>query len=314
MDTILHWYKELSPTLRSFLRVFLSFSLFYCGIFAEHYVTKDIDTLTMGPLALRAISMGLAGLILFGISATFSSRLDSLFDRDRRQQEHLAYASSLISQYIASQTKTVAAANETPTPSKDSLLHLLVTSKPRIQEITDKVYQFFESKYGQSSKIEEKIDFEVTFMSKSYIDQGITIPAYANRMGRAPKSMIDRQGHPERYNQSVTAEVYRDGRPEMRLISDTSDPKAGYVALYSGQTERIKSTIIQPVLSFDNRILGTLVVHCDQKGFFKNDDGKFWREIFEGFARNLALEKTRLDALMSTSVATTLGFSPAPPF
>jgi hypothetical protein len=314
MNSLLQWYTKLHPTTKSFIRALSSFALFYAGIVAEHHIVLDLEKPTLGPLLLKSIALGLAGVVLFGFSSIISSKMEDAAETERKRQEQLAYASSLISQYVANQVQFVASATVDTNQTKDIFIPQLVSSRQRIQELTTRVHQFFEAKYGQSEKIDDKIDFEVTFMTKSYIDHGITIPAFANRMGRAPKSMLDRPGNPSRYDQSLTAEVYKDGLPEMRLVSDTSDPKARYVQLYAGQTERIKSTIVYPVLSYDNRILGTLVVHCNRKNFFSPDDAKFWREIFEGFTRRLALEKTRIDVLMSPVFEKVVGFTVPAPF
>uniref|UniRef100_UPI0013D0ACD6 hypothetical protein n=1 Tax=Myxococcus vastator TaxID=2709664 RepID=UPI0013D0ACD6 len=206
MNKLIGWYAGLRPTQKSIVRVLFSFGGFYGGIVAEYYAAKELDGLGVGPLLLRAIAMGLAALALFGVSSVFASRLDDVLETERRRQEQLAYASSLIDQYVTGQVEGVATAGDV-SGSKEAFIQRLVSSRQRIQELTAKVHQFFESKYGQSAKIEEKIDFEVTFMTKSYIDDGITIPAHANRMGRAPKSMLERPGNPDRYGRSITAEV-----------------------------------------------------------------------------------------------------------
>ena len=45
----------------------------------------------------------------------------------------------------------------------------------------------------------------------------------------------------------------------------------GYAQLYPGELERLQSSVIYPILSDTNELLGTLVVHCDKTGFI--DEG-----------------------------------------
>ena len=66
-----------------------------------------------------------------------------------------------------------------------------------IKLLVEYLYALFESNYGQSEELERRINFEVTFMTKSFIDGNITIPAYANRDKRAPISMAKRQNIPD---------------------------------------------------------------------------------------------------------------------
>jgi hypothetical protein len=53
--------------------------------------------------------------------------------------------------------------------------------------------------------------------------------------------------------------------------------------------------VVCPVLSHHIEILGTLVIHCDQLGFFVKSDERFWRELLDVSAMPLALEKSHLD-------------------
>lgn len=175
--------------------------------------------------------------------------------------------------------------------------NILITSLNDIQEVVSAAYQTFESAYGQVKDNNERIDFEVTFMTKSYSDGEIIIPASANRDGRSPTSMLLRNTNPKIYQDSVTAVVYQEEKPIIKIIEDTSDPNNKYNSLYSQQLERIKSSIIYPVLSDLNELLGTLVIHCDEKYFFKNKKKKFWAELFEIFVKRIAIEKTKMDIL-----------------
>src|ERR1700690_2245203 len=57
------------------------------------------------------------------------------------------------------------------------LLDQLGMTVKNIQGFIDAAYSTFESTYGKSSSSDERVDFEATFMTKSFIDGKITIPA-----------------------------------------------------------------------------------------------------------------------------------------
>ncbi len=150
-----------------------------------------------------------------------------------------------------------------------------------LSRLTQAAFAALTAHYGQAERTADRVDFEVTFMTKSYVDGGITIPAWANRDGRKPTSMQQRPEDPMRYERSITADIYRAEMPEMRLISDTSDPQANYAEIYPDQRQRIRSSVVYPILSSEYELLGTLVLHCDKAGFFLEEDRKFWRDFCE---------------------------------
>jgi GAF domain-containing protein len=197
----------------------------------------------------------------------------------------------------------------------DTFIHNFIASEKVIQSTVDAAYQTFESAYGGSVRSEDRIDFEVTFMTKSYQDGYITIPACANKDGRNPRSMVLRKTHLDIYDRTVTADVYRADRPSMRIIEDTKQTNT-YSELYPSETDRIRSSIIYPVLSSENVLLGTLVVHCDRPHFFKQQNQKYWGDILEVFAKRIALEKKKLDILIGISAANPISirFPIAKPF
>jgi len=180
-----------------------------------------------------------------------------------------------------------------------------VASRDSLQTVVEAAYAAFEAAYGHAARTEERIDFEVTFMTKSYVDGHITIPAYANRDARAPRSLILRPNRSDIYDNTVTATVYRELRPRVHIIEDTSDPSTNYQELYPEQKLRIKSSVVFPVLAHTNELLGTLVVHCDRPNFFQRVDEKFWTDVLEIFSKRLALAKLKLDKLTEAARAGT---------
>lgn len=176
-----------------------------------------------------------------------------------------------------------------------------------IKNVVNQCFEFFDNTFSSKRDLVKAINFEVTFMTKSYIDNKITIPAACNRDRTQPLSMVHRKDNPEIYDKTVTAEVYQEfesrGRPQIHIISDTQKEgrKTGqstYKFIYPRQGDRIKSSIVLPILSHKNELLGTLVVHCDRKNFFKEKKMKFWKAILEIFAVEIEKEKIYLDILL----------------
>jgi GAF domain-containing protein len=170
-----------------------------------------------------------------------------------------------------------------------------------IQNLVKGLYRCIDARYASSDVPGERTAFEVTFMSRDYTDGAVTILSWASREGRAPKSLAYRALRPSIYDSTITAALYREAEsqlPRPRIIEDTSDAN-DYTELYAGQKNRIKSTVVYPVLSADNELLGTLVLHCDRQNFFRYRDERFWHELVEMFSLRIAIEKLRLDYLQS---------------
>jgi hypothetical protein len=170
-----------------------------------------------------------------------------------------------------------------------------------IHNLVKGLYRCIDARYASSDVPGERTNFEVTFMSRDYGDGAITILSWASREGRAPKSLTYRASRPSIYDSTITAALYREAEsqlPKPRIIENTN-VASDYTELYAGQKNRIKSTVIYPVLSADNELLGTLVLHCDRERFFKYRDERFWYQLIEMFSLRVAIEKLRLDFLYS---------------
>lgn len=170
-----------------------------------------------------------------------------------------------------------------------------------IQFAIDCCYSFFEKAYTNSNSMVSDIRFEVTFMTLSYKDGGITVPYSCNKEKRQPNSMLSRKENPNLYSETETAKLYKEyhsgKKPQMKLIEDTKAENSNYQEVYEGQRERIRSTIIFPVFSHRNELLGTIVVHCDKENFFKETQHRFWEELMEIFSVDIGYFKLILDDL-----------------
>jgi GAF domain-containing protein len=208
-------------------------------------------------------------------------------------QAHTSLASVMAAQ--------IAASEGCKGDSKD-YPHALGISREWLQQIVQAAYQTCQAAFGQETAgVEARVDFEATFMTRSYKDNKITIAAWASREGRMPNSLTRRLTEPDIYDTTITARVYKEQCPSVHIVEDTWDPNADYQETYVGQRERLKSTIVCPVLSVGNRLLGTLVVHCDKRGFFRREEQKYWRDLLSVFSGALALVKLRMDRLRDLS-------------
>lgn len=171
-----------------------------------------------------------------------------------------------------------------------------------IQLAVNKCYDFFSSSFSSGEILIEETRFEVTYMTKSYKDKEITIPCSCNREKRTPTSMLMRHDNPTIYADTITAEIYREYdehcKPSFRVIentANTSNEDTAYKFVYENQKDRIKSSVVLPVLSHKNELLGTLVVHCNTPSFFSKKQSTFWYEILQLFACEIGKNKLLLD-------------------
>lgn len=169
-----------------------------------------------------------------------------------------------------------------------------------MQLVVQSCYDFFDSAFSVPGQLVDDIKFESTFMTKSYIDQEITIPCSANKENRTPVSMLHRSCNSKIFANTETDKIYQMERPVMILIEDTTKEQT-YIETYANQKIRIKSSVILPVLSHENVVLGTLVVHCNKAGFFKKELYSFWNELLEMFSVEVGYQKLLLDYYIDNS-------------
>lgn len=172
--------------------------------------------------------------------------------------------------------------------------HVPHDAQAAIQAEVEALYRALASSQWPAAVLGAPIEFQVTFMTRCEEDDNITIAAWANRAARRPVSLQQQGFRPDIYEDSVTAEVYRETRPKPRLVESTTKAGHEYRELYCDQKSWIRSTIVYPVLNRSMDLVGTLVTSCDEDGFFRDSDYGFWCELLEPFAERIALEKGRL--------------------
>ena len=292
-------YRRLSSLWKTMLHAIVAAVVFFGGALLEQRIQNAIKD-DIEHAIIRGLALLLLLIIFIAVFYALRTRIESLEEAESQKLRQLLYAASLMDQFVAGQIRSLSVDNWSTLPSQERARRL-IASVDRLSDVVHAAYQLFESHFGSSERAEDRVDFEVTFMTKSLQDGKITIPAYANRVGRAPISMLKRAQNPDIYKNSITAQIYEAARPEMRIIEDTSQPNTSYTELYPGQRDRIQSTIVYPVLDEDNRLLGTLVVHCNRIRFFRESERAHWRELLEIFARRLALERVRIEIAVNQS-------------
>lgn len=314
MDALLNSYRRWSLAAKIIFQAAVSVTLFYGGAILEQKIQNIFAESSPGVWVVRTAFISILLISFVSLGLFLRAKLESLEHREQVRRRQLEFAWNRMDQYVAHQVAIVR--EEGPEGHEQphvEYLKRVVTSPTRLMEIVREVYRFFESQYPPEGSLDFVLDFEATFFTKSYLDGELTIPAHANRQGRAPPSLELRKTDRSIYQRTFAAKIYTETRPTMKIIADTmADPQ--YMDLYSGQREKICSLVVFPVLSDSNTVLGVLVVHCNKGGFFANSDRAFWSELLEIFGKRLALEKARLDWLVNSPVAKDLKIALEKPF
>lgn len=169
---------------------------------------------------------------------------------------------------------------------------LITTHLKSIKLVVSTCLEFFKDSFSEQGNLVNEISFEVSFMSKSYIDGKITIVSSDNNKHRTPPSMLKRSSEPSIYDSTETGKLYERyiANPSetlaIHIVEDCSTQNE-FTTLYEGEIDIIKSMAILPILSPQNELLGTLVVCVNQVNFFKNQDRHFWNELLEIYSVEL---------------------------
>ncbi|MCF1458698.1 MAG: hypothetical protein LPH21_14450 [Shewanella sp.] len=281
---------KLPENVRAFWGSVFAASFIYFSAFLSYSISSIAEDDDSFKLIIHVIFFILTIAIVIFIHRSIKDRLRSYKEQIELQKTTISRAYSLCDKVLIEKSSYL----EKDIDPKDKITAQF-EMVDYIQGIVDAAYQTFESTYGKSSDPHERIDFEVTFMTLSYDDKEITIPAAANKDGRQPRSMILRKNNNKIYSKTVTAKVYDLDSPSMVIISDTADSSYEYKELYEEQKDRIKSSIIYPILSNRNNLLGTLVVHCDETNFFNKDNSKYWSDLLEVFSKKIAYEVVKIN-------------------
>jgi GAF domain-containing protein len=275
---------------------------FSAGALLEAFIQEVSNVTSVTGKVVRLVGGAFVIAVAVALERLISGAARQAREESESLDEALSYAHSVADQLVTDEVRLF---EQAPLlhhgDCKSCVDRSIDRSRRRIDSLIRGLYQLFEARFAESRRATERIDFEVTFMARSYRDQGITIPFHSNRRGRRPQSMDERQNNPKIYETTITAELYRSDNPQMRIIEDTNAGEE-YKELYPSQKKRILSSVVFPVRSARNELLGTLVVHCNRKGFFRASSARFLEELLEIFAQRIAFEKLTLDQLHTLPV------------
>lgn len=283
---IAKWLHQRSRTSRALWSALVTALTFYFGRLLSVHIASTIKLDQQYETAFHAALFVVLLVIIVFIYRVLVDALDVYQQTMDSERATILHAYNLCDQITAEKSSELE-----NTGSAEEALSIVAcsTTLRGVQRVVQAAYQTFEAAYGKASASEDRIDFEVTFMTQSLIDNKITIPAAANKDGRMPRSMELRKTNANIYDSTVTADLYRVQSPRIRIVPNTEDSH-DYKELYPNQKARIKSSVVFPILSNKNRLLGTLVVHCDRTHFFDLSKEKYWSDLLEIFAKRLALE------------------------
>ena len=288
------WILDRSRFQRLLMQAFITAVTFYGAAFLSLNIESTLQTEQSFLYIHLPLFLVFLTILVFLFNFV-STTVDIVREKWEQQKDTISHAYVQVDRLLSHRSAEI----ENSSGDSALLASRLSYSLTNVKSIIDTAYNIFESVYGRSALPEKRIDFEVTFMTKSLKDGKITIPSAANREQKQPISMIMRNENTYIYDSTITAAIYEMDRPRMQIISDTS--KENYAELYKDQKKRIRSSVVFPVLSNNNRLLGTIVVHCDRSGFFDTRDAKFWESLLEIFAKRIAIETITMEAFCSLS-------------
>jgi len=292
MRRFVRWYFSLSRTIRISLQSLVTALIAYTSALLSVQIASILSIGSTLVFVFHAIVV----IVLIAIIVFFSLFIGGYAEitevEEIRKERALAYAHTLMDNWTSQCMQLLSALSQKDTSKQIYVLHDPLYS---IRLLVRSLYETLEAHFSHAERISERIEFEVTFMTRSYLDGKITVAAWANRDGRMPTSLPIRKVNPDVYETTVTARLYQAQRPIPQVVEDTLDAQYDYQELYDHQRDRIRSSIVYPVLSDQNQLIGTLVMHCDKPRFFLRSDLKYWRELLEIIAKRIALEKLSLD-------------------
>jgi GAF domain-containing protein len=302
MRSLIAWVNARSVPTRAAMSALLTGFLFYLAALAEGHVEIAIQTLGFGARAAQAAVVILAAALWWFVATLYREETERLGEQQRQRVRALAYAATLMSDFVAWQTTSLRSQWATGDTATKALIRV-ASSVDSLHAVVKATYSLLASQYGEDRDPLGRIHFEATFMTRSYRDSELTVAAYENEDHRMPTSMRERSTNPKIYSTTETAKLYAERSSRLRIVEDTVSLNANYAELYPGQRQRIRSSLICPVFSDQSELLGTLVAHCDRPGFFSEADRSYWSEVLAVFAKRLALEKERLDLLWASEAA-----------
>lgn len=299
-------FNTLPLSVKASITSVLAIVAFIIGAILENGVQKILGeqpgdrALGLFWILFSLIIAALWGLLQYGYRRVLEFHVSDSHARERA----IADARERITKLSVQQLARCDAIMEKDTVSMDELRSVLICEIDRIAGLITAAWEVVNSHHNVSVTATERINFEMTLITPSLRDSELTIASWCNRENLRPKSLLIRiQEDTKIYQRTRAAKMISNRVTDTIVIEDTSAPMENYEHLYEGQKERIRSSVLHPILSPKNEHLAVLVLHCDQTGFFRVDDRRYWHELFSVFAPSIALELERIKAFNKATLA-----------
>lgn len=291
--------NRLSPWSRGAITAFLAIVSFTIGALLEERVQKfSSDQPGEQLIGIKWILVLLLIALLWGLLRYWYLRvLEAQLNNREEKQRAITNARERLTKLSVQHLARCDAIVSEDSLSFDEIRSVLICEIDRIKALVDTAWEVVNSHHNVSVDAIERINFEMTLITSSIRDSELTIAAWCNRDNLRPKSLLIREREDTRiYQLTEAAKMISKRITDTIIIEDTSEPAKNYQHLYEGQKERIRSSVLHPILSSKNEHLGVLVLHCERAGFFRDKDRWYWRELLSVFSAPIALEIERIKA------------------
>ena len=320
MKSIATRIHKLSPGRKASAQFLFAVVLFIGGALLENRLQLIFDT---DPTKVLSGIFWMIGVLLLGLLwavtyYTYQLRLQRETETSELQQRSIQTARERVAElHLSLLERCDLLVEKKGHPTLEEFRHALICDQVRLNDIVESIWSVVDSFHNVSALSTERVNFEVSLITKSHQHEHLTVAAWKNRDNRRPNSLaMQNNGQLDIYNDSEADKLLKTSMPVTKVIPDTSVPEANYKQMYPDQKSRVKSTVLHPIISPANKRLGVLVLHCERPNFFKQEDRRYWEEFFWIFAPAVALELERIDAYnhMANAWTEQVRFSPYVPF
>lgn len=303
-------HNKLYSAMRSVLGVVINAAIFGLGtnILSDYYKSRGVDFKALIWLALIIGGLIIALAVWFLDDKVNSAKQE--VNREREKQESLKNCAI---QYLANVDTTEQEYIINKSINSSSPLTYRALAEICYRNIQNSLSACYNSVLDYHNKYltdEERFIDEfcltVNFMTESYLysykdDEGvshpsITIAAWRNfNCNKEPSGRNALGREPKIYAQTEAAKMYGEPKKEIKIISSTEQAQ---ITMNKEDAHKMQSMVIAPVLSQNNKLIGTLVAHCNEENFFNENNKAFFNTILKIFTESIKKDKALLDALM----------------
>lgn len=313
------WYSAL----RSVLGVVINAAIFGLGtnILSDYYNMRgnDFKALIWVALIVGGLIIALAVWLLddkVSSTKTESERAEfekqQVANQEREKQESLINCAvkHLVKVNTSEQERLL---NESIALNNNCLTHRALAEicykniQNAIGACFDSIQDYHDSLENDPQKrLTDTFNLTVNFMTESYIYSyekknktipSITIAAWRNfNSDKEPSGRGMLAENPQFYANTEAAKMYYgEYKKEIKIISSTEQAN---ITINKEDVYKLQSMVIAPVLSQSNKLIGTLVAHCNEENFFQESNKAFFDTLFKIFTESIKKDKVMLDALM----------------